>query len=150
MRSTYYRECRLWLPSEHCDACIDDYVDTKVAGGDWHLKPCCADRLRFDKHTPSLFKLEVQGDKTLLLCLKSYICVDAEHTKMAHEGVNGRQNDLRFKHYESVLAFSIQIATANRGTKPVTTYMQTKVGLTCIYVKRQVQADGVSTTPLSL
>ena len=73
---------------------------------------------------------------------------------MAHKGVNGKQNDLRFKHYESVLASSTQIATTNRGIrvwdKTVTTYAQTKVGLTCIYIKRQVQADGVSTTSLSL
>ena len=73
---------------------------------------------------------------------------------MAHKGVNAKQNDLRFKHYERVLTDSTQIATTNRGIrvwdKTVTTYAQTKVGLTCIYVKRQVQADSVSTTPLSL
>ena len=112
------------------------------------------ERRQFDKRTPGLFKLEFQGDKILSLCSKSYICVDAGYSKKAHKGVNGRQNDLRFKHYESVLASSTQITTTNRGIrvwdKTVTTYEQTKVGLTCIYIKRKVQDDGVSTTPLRL
>ena len=73
---------------------------------------------------------------------------------MAHKGVNARQNDLRFKHYENVLAASTQIATTNKGIrvwdKTVTTYEQTKVGLTCIYIKRKVQNDGVSILPLCL
>ena len=96
MRSAYYRywNRHLWLLSECCDGCIEDYVTTKVAGRDWQLKPCCADRLKFDKRTPGLFKLEFQGDKILSLCSKSYICVDGEKRKMAHKGVNARQNDL--------------------------------------------------------
>ena len=73
---------------------------------------------------------------------------------MAHKGVNARQNDLQFKHYENVIASSSQIATTNKGirvwNKTVTTYEQTKVGLTCMYIKRQVQNDGVSTQPLCL
>ena len=73
---------------------------------------------------------------------------------MAHKGVNGKQNALLFKHYETVLNESTQMATTNRGIrvwdKTLTTYSQTKVGLTSIYVKRQVQSDGVSTTPLNI
>ena len=34
MHSKYYRERHLWLPSEHCDMCIEDYVTTKVTGRD--------------------------------------------------------------------------------------------------------------------
>ena len=139
MRLEYFCERHLRLPSEHCDRCIEDYVTTKVAERDWQLKPCCTERLGFDKHTPGLFKLEFQGDKILSLCSKSYICVDEGQCKMAHKGVNGRQNDLQFKHYESVLAASTQITTTNRGirvwAKTVTTYVQTKVGLTCNYIK---------------
>ena len=139
MCSEYYQNRHLWLPSEHCNNCIADYVTTKVAGRFQKLKPCCAEQLRFDKRTPGLFKLEFQGDKILSLCSKSYICVDGEKRKMAHKGVNTRQNDLRFKHYENVLAASTQIATTNKGIrdwgKNVTTYEQTKIGLICIYIK---------------
>jgi hypothetical protein len=154
MRSTYFRECHLWLPSEHCDDCMEEYVTTKVARGTWELKPCCEERRNFDKRTPGLFKLEFQGDKILSLCSKSYICVDKEKSKMAHKGVNANQNALLFKHYERVLAESTQIAATNRGfrvwDKNVITYEQTKVGLTCIYIKRQVLNNGVSTRPLCL
>ena len=43
MRSAYYRERRLWLPSEHGYGCINEYVATKVAKLPWSLKPCCAE-----------------------------------------------------------------------------------------------------------
>ena len=89
MCSAYYREHHLWLPSEDCDGCIEDYVTTKVTGRDWQFKPCCAERLRFDKRTPGLFKLEFQGEKVLSLCSKLYICVNEGECKMARKGVNG-------------------------------------------------------------
>ena len=81
MHSTFYRDRHMWLPSEHCNSCIDDYVTTKVAGKEWFIKPCCDDRLKYDKRTPGLFKLEFQGDKILSLCSKSYMCGDTDHTK---------------------------------------------------------------------
>ena len=140
MRASFYRERHHWLPSHHCDACTDEYVTTKVTGKDWHKKPCCDDRFNYDKRTPGLFKLEFQGDKILALCSKSYICVDGDESKMAHKGVNGKQNNLQFTNYENVLESSSQLATTNRGIrvwqKNVTTYSQTKVGLTSIYIKR--------------
>ena len=154
MRLEYYRNRHLWLSSEHCNNCIADYVATKVAGRFWKLKPCCAELLRFDKRTPVLFKLEFQGDKILSLCSKSYICVGGNKRKLAHKRVNARQNNLRFNHYENVLAASTQIAMTNKGIrvwdKTVATYEQTKIGLTCIYIKRKVQSDGFSTQPLCL
>ena len=154
MRATYFRERHLWLPSDHCDNCIDDYITLKLAKKPWKLNPCCLKRRDFDKRTPGLFKLEFQGEKILSLCSKSYICVDGTQCKKAHKGLNARQNDLRFNHYEQVLDSSSQLATTNNGIrvwqKTVNTYQQTKVGLTCIYIKRQVQSDGVSTLPLHL
>ena len=101
-----------------------------------------------------MFKLEFQGDNILLLCSKSYICVGDNKCKLAQKGVNASQNNLRFNHYENVLATSTQIATTNKGKgfwdKTVTMYEQTKVGLTCIYIKRKVQNDGFSTQHLCL
>ena len=46
MRFVYYRERHL---------CIDEYVATKVAKQSWHLKPCWAERLKFDKRTYTWF-----------------------------------------------------------------------------------------------
>ena len=154
MRATYFRERHLWLPADCCDKCVDTYVTLKLANKAWKLKPCCFARQNFDKRTPGLFKLEFQGEKILSLCSKSYICVAGGQCKKAHKGVNVKQNDLRFNHYEHVLDSSSQLATTNKGIrvwkKTVNTYQQTKVGLTCIYVKRRVQSDGVSTLPLDL
>ena len=31
MCSAYYCERHLWLPMEHCDVCIDEYITTEVA-----------------------------------------------------------------------------------------------------------------------
>ena len=153
MRATYFRERNRWLPSEHCNNCTDMYVTSKLTDKSWELKPCCLERQTFDKRTPGLFKLEFKGEKILSLCSKSYICVDGTHHKKAHKGVQNR-NNLRFTHYENVLESCSQTATINRGMrvwgKKMNTYEQTKVGLTCIYVKRQVQSDGVSTRPLEL
>ena len=86
-----------------------DYIATKVAEQFWGIKPCCAERLKFDKRKPGLFKLEFQGDKILSLCSKSYICVGDNKRKMAHKGVNANQNNLRFSDYENVLLASTQI-----------------------------------------
>jgi hypothetical protein len=154
MQAAYYLERHLWLPADRCDACADNYVTHKSTNKPWKLNQCCLKRQAFDKRTPGLFKLEFKGEKILSLCSKSYICVDGSQSKMAHKGVNGNQNDLRFNHYEHVLDSCSRIATINRGMrvwgKKVNTYQQAKVGLTCIYVKRQVQSDGVSTLPLEL
>ena len=106
MRSAYFHEQHLWLQSERCNDCAADYITTKVAEQFWVLKPCCAERLKFDKHTPGLFKLEFQDDKILTLCSKSYICVGDNKRKMAHKGVNANQNNLHFNHYENLLATS--------------------------------------------
>ena len=68
--------------------------------------------------------------------------------------MNTKQNALLFKHYDGVLKNSTQLATTNKGirvwNKRLTTYSQTKVGLSSIYIKRQVQSDGVSTAPLNI
>ena len=138
MCSEYYQNCHLWLPSECCNNFIPDYITTKVGKQFWNLKSCCAEQFKFDKRTPGLFKLEFQGDKILSLCSKSYICVGDNKRKLAHKEVNTNQNNMRFNHYENVWA------------NEATTYEQTKVGLTSIYIKRKVQSDGFTTQPLCL
>ena len=96
---------------------VAEYVTTKVVKQPWLLKPCCAERLKFDKRMPCLFMLEFQGDKILSLCSKSYICVSAKERKLAHKGVNAKLNNLHFIHYENVLTGSTQIMTTNKGIR---------------------------------
>ena len=65
------------LSSEHWDNCIAAYITAKVANQPWILKPCCTKRLKFDKRTPGLFKLEFQGEGIASFCSKSYISVSS-------------------------------------------------------------------------
>ena len=62
----------------HLCEVICEYVGTKG---------CSNTKLKFDKHTPDLFKLEFQGEAILPLCSKSYICVSSFVNKLAHKGV---------------------------------------------------------------
>ena len=66
MHSMYFHDRHLWLLSERCNDCVANYIATNVAEQFWVLKPCCAERLKFDKRMPGLFKLEFQGDKFCL------------------------------------------------------------------------------------
>ena len=154
MGDLYFRKRHHWLPADRCDACVENYIMHKTSNKKWNLNQFCLARQTFDKRTPGLFKLEFRGEKILSLCSKSYVCVNGPQHKKAHKGVNGGQNDLRFNHYEHVLDSCSQTATINHGIrvwqKRTNTYQQAKIGLTCIYVKRQVQSDGVSTLPLQL
>ena len=62
-----------------------------------------------------------------------------------------RHNDLTWGHYKAALEGSIDIAE-NRGFRMrdgvMTTYTQTKLGLSAYYDKRRVLPDGINTKPL--
>ena len=68
VRKQYFSERFRWLPFEHCDHRINDYMSCKVNGDERKIKLCCQDRLKFDKRTPGLFKLEFQGSSIVALC----------------------------------------------------------------------------------
>ena len=116
-------------------------------------KPCCATREKLDKRTPGLFKQEFNGDAIIALCPKTYICVGDAGNKLAHKGVSPK-NNLCFEHYQKVLAECLQMGVCNKGIRSwknnLMSYNQYKVGLTPVYIKRQVNNDGVSTEPLKL
>ena len=75
-------------------------------------------------------------------------------TKLAHKGVQAKQNHLRFDHFKNVLDECKQLKATNLGIRvwdrKLVTYSQVKVGLTPIYIKRKVCDDGYSTIPLEL
>ena len=153
MKEQYFSERWMWLPSQHCDKCHADYVQHKTFGRKWEQKPCCATREKLDKRTPGLFKQEFYGDAIIALCPKTYICVGDAGNKRAHKGVSPK-NNLCFEHYQKVLAECLQMGVCNKGIRSwknnLMSYNQYKVGLTPVYIKRQVNNDGVSTEPLKL
>jgi hypothetical protein len=60
MREQFFRERHLWLPSESCDSVRhrELYIQCRALKYPWLPTPCCQDRLKFDKRTPGLFKVE--------------------------------------------------------------------------------------------
>ena len=115
----------------------------------WEPDISTPEKARFNRRVPGLFKIEKEGQKMIALCAKSYI-ID---TKAAHKGVQKRNTDLiHLNKYKECLFGSVELNAENRGFRvfdnEMTTYSVVKTGLTPIYDKRLVAADGVSTFPL--
>ena len=154
-RELYFKERHLWLPSESCDNAHHraTYIQAKTHGLPWFPQPCCERRLMYDKRTPGLFKVEWEGSAMTALNPKCYVGVGVE-SKLSCKGVTKRQNNLTVEDFNSVLNSEETHMVKNSGFKVVqhhvTTYTQSKRGLTYQYLKRQVCDDGVSTIPLDI
>jgi len=87
------------------------------------------------------------------LCSKTYYCF-GDKDKYSCKGISKRQNDLTKDTYLNVLKTQESGSGTNRGFRvrdnQVLTYTQTRAGLSYLYPKRKVAADGVSTSPLDL
>ena len=107
----------------------------------------------WSNRTPGLFKLEFEGTRGIALCSKCYY-VDAGYEgqrKCSSKGMSQRHNDLTWGRYKAALEGSVDKAE-NRGFRMrdgvMTTYVQTKLGLSAYYDKRRVLPDGIHTEPL--
>ena len=155
LREQYFTERHLWLPSESCDIPHHraTYIQSKTLNYPWFPSPCCESRLRFDKRTPGLFKIEWEGSEMTALNSKCYIGIGTEE-KISCKGVIQRQNDLTPHCYKKVLDTENTHVVTNRGFKVVdhhvATYSVKKKGLNYQYIKRKVCEDGVSTVPLEI
>ena len=58
MRARFYQEFDQWFPALACDRHKQDFIDTKLRGGEWVQADCCKKRTKYDKRTPGLFKRE--------------------------------------------------------------------------------------------
>ena len=127
--------------------CIRDSWDTDD-------RTCCRHHQTFDKRTPGLFKVEFQGEGIVALCSKTYFCFGKQGQKSSSKGLSKTTNKLTKDSYLQVLKTGTSGSGVNRGFRPVDgvmyTYKQTKNALSYFYIKRQVQADGISTQPLLL
>ena len=107
----------------------------------------------WSNRTPGLFKLEFEGTRAIALCPKCYYVDAGPGGKCKHssKGMSQRHNDLTWGRYKGALDGSIDIAE-NRGFRMrdgvMTTYLQTKLGLSAYYDKRRVLPDGIHTVPL--
>ena len=73
------------------------------------------------KHTPGLFKVELEGDKIISLCSKSY-CTEKfasesspGQVKFSMKGVNKKQFKNPMSHYERVLNTKENFGACNSG-----------------------------------
>jgi hypothetical protein len=77
--------------------------------------------------------------------------VDIGKDKFSCKGIQNEGNNISYKTFESVLHGN-KHSVVNQGFRYVDgtmkSYEQTKIGLSFLYYKRMLGADGVSTTPL--
>ena len=156
LRRRFFRHYHEWFPSESCDEHRAEFVQVKTAGESWQPRgQCCIERKAFDKRTPGLFKLEYKGDGIVALCSKTYCCFgDGAPNKTSAKGISKRLNNLVRERYLRVLETKKSGSGLNHGFrgdgKRMFTYHQERDALSYFYGKRQVAADGVSTTPLMI
>ena len=177
-RRAYFENHDKWLPSECCQQHKSLYVETMVEkeamasvirdrGGQataamaWMPRmECCQRQHDYDQRTPGLFKVEFEGRAMVCLCSKTYFCMSDEWSEPKHscKGIQKSLNSLTFDHYLRALrrrGVDTDVQT-NRGfrvhpkTGGIETYVQQRRGLTNLYFKRKVRADGVTTDPLDI
>ena len=152
-RERFFREFDKWFPAQACEDHRDNFVKSLKVGKKWESKEeCCINRQKFDKRTPGLFKVEWSGSGCIALASKTYICFGDKGTKLATKGVSRRLNKLVKGDYLAVLrtqktGVGVNVGFRTDGVR-VRTYRQRKVALPYLYIKRMVQADGISTKPL--
>ena len=103
------------------------------------------------------FKVETMKDKMVSLCSKMYYASDESENdiKFSCKGIRKAGNDMCYTKLEDVLLKPReQHPVLNKGFKCVLGYMksyeQVKKGLSYVYHKRIVQADGITTKPLNI
>ena len=148
-----YFECfREWFPSPHCEEHFSNFVTTRLEDrDDWTPCTYCLQRLKYDKRTPGLFKIEYTGDSFVGLCSKTYFCDGEGGNKFSSKGLNKNHNELSFHSYQRVLDTKTSGGGLNVGFRTdgqcVFTYFQKRKSLSYFYIKRLVCQDGVSTLP---
>ena len=117
---------------------------------------------QYDYRTPGKFKLEYDGVGMGCLNSKTYIIwgqVDKktglDKPKCSSKGSQQKRNSLTKEDFENVVTTQEPHNVENSGfvrdkNDVINTYTQTKKGLTYFYPKREVLADGVSTTHLKI
>ena len=156
LRQDYFERQHEWFPAESCEKHRQLFVDTKMRGETWDPAQCCKMASKYHSRTPGLFKTEFQGRGIVALCSKTYICYSEDDVKISSKGLQKKRNikNLTRERYLDVLNTQVSGSGTNKGFRPVGgnmhTYEQTRRGLSYLYAKRKVLADGVSTLPLDI
>ena len=156
LRREFFTNYGRWFPRQACQQHESEFIESKLTKKDWQQQECCRAVTKYDSRTPGLFKEEFRGTGIVALNSKTYVCWDDDTgvTKSSAKGISKRLNKLEASTYKSVLQSQTPYAGNNRGfikkDNKIVTYQQSRTGITYYYGKRQVQADGVSTSPLDV
>ena len=152
-RRNFFEKRDKYLMPEACPNCKPRYINEMVNNDKkWVARKCC---IKFQKHQqrePGLFKIEFQGTGVISLSPKSYFCL-GERKKVGAKGVS-QKHKLNWGVYSNVLTKKSQHEVTNHSFRyhdnEQRTYLQKKIGLSPVYVKRDVQEDGISTCTLNI
>ena len=121
-------------------------------------RTCCDEHKKHDKREPRLFKEEIRCTEMPCLFRKTYCCYNSvtDKTKFSSKGLSTsvleENSDGPLQKYRRVMEDAVNIASTKRGFRTINhqilTYEQTKKALSFFYPKRNVDADGIHTTPL--
>ena len=160
-RRDFFKNFHRWFPAQACEFHREEFIQTKYNGKTWNPSySCCIQHIVNEKRTPGLMKTEWIGDGCIALNSKTYFCFSYDETgcetniKVASKGLNKKQNKFTKEKYFNVLktknnGFGVNIGFRTDGTK-ILGYEQQKESLSYLYIKRKVQDDGISTTPLTI
>ena len=156
MKREFFLEFDHWFPTLACQKHKLDFVNDKMAGRPWVMRPCCKEANDYHKRTPGKFKIEFEGDGAIALCSKTYLCYGQKEIKLSCKGLQKKRNFERLtkQTYLDVLETQTPGQGTNKGFRAmngkVYTYSQKRRGLSFLYCKRKLLEDGISTEPLLL
>ena len=118
----------------------------------WFPRECCAEHRQYDKRVPGLFKLEASGSTLIALAPKTYtMTLTTGIQTVKSKGVQKKAVSAAIPLYSAALFDQKTGYATNVGLRAknntIMTYEQRKKGFSFFYVKRVVQADGISTVP---
>ena len=148
----FYESFHSWFPSQCCNACRNEWIDSKCNNLLFKSCPECLNRIKYDKRTPGLFKEEWHGDGMIALCSKSYFGWGSGGNKTALKGIR-KNNEYRRDYWMSVLMGQKLGQGTNRGFQQKHNHTVTyEMGrrFSALYPKRKVSSNGISTTPLDI
>ena len=154
LRKEFFENMHVWFPTESCNKHRQLFVNTKLANQQWVPFPCCIEAHAFHIRTPGLFKLEFSGLGIVSLCSKTYFCYSDTTEKISCKGLQKSLNRLTKADFKKVLetrksGVGQNISFRAKGSG-MSTVSQTKAGLSFLYIKRNVLADGCRTAPLEI
>ena len=137
--------------------CTDEF--SVISTTSFFPRTCCAMHKKHDRRESGLFKEEFHCSDFICLCSKTYCCYDSQSNKIkfSSEGFNKRTledcGDSPMSKYRKVLEEVDNVTSPNRGfrsiQRSVTTYEQTKKGLSYFCPTKNVQQVGIHTRPLN-